>query len=65
MKHSIEELFKTNPWFLLSTKLRLEKTACNNLFKQGYKTFLPTLAFNNKPASLFSGYIFVQPRLGA
>jgi transcriptional antiterminator RfaH len=65
MKHIMEELFKTNRWYLLSTKSRSEKTAYDNLKNQGYETFLPTLAHTNKPKALFPGYIFVKPRLGA
>ena len=61
----IEELFKTNCWYLLSTKSRSEKIAYDNLNNQGHETFLPTLAHTNKPAPLFPGYIFVKPRLGA
>ena len=65
MKHIMKELFKTNRWYLLSTKSRSEKIAYNNLFNQDHETFLPTLAHTNKPAPLFPGYIFVKPRLGA
>ena len=65
MKHMIEELFKTNRWYLLSTKSRSEKTAYDNLNNQSHETFLPTLAHTNKPKVLFPGYIFVKPRLGA
>ena len=65
MKHIMKELFKTNRWYLLSTKSRSEKIAYNNLFNQDHETFLPTLAHTNKPAPLFQGYIFVKPRLGA
>jgi transcriptional antiterminator RfaH len=61
----MEELFKTNRWYLLSTKSRSEKTAYDNLNNQGHETFLPTLAHTNKPKTLFPGYIFVKPRLGA
>ena len=65
MKHIMKELFKTNRWYLLSTKSRSEKIAYNNLFNQDHETFLPTLAHTNKPAPLFPGYIFVKQRLGA
>ena len=65
MKHIMEELFKTSRWYLLSTKPRSEKTAYDNLNNQGHETFLPTLAHTNKLSSLFPGYIFVKPRLGA
>ena len=65
MKHIMEELFKTSRWYLLSTKPRSEKTACDNLNNQGHETFLPTLAHTNKPKALFPGYIFVKPRPGA
>lgn len=65
MKHIMEELFKTNRWYLLSTKSRSEKAAYDNLNNQGHETFLPTLAYTNKPAPLFPGYIFVKPRLGS
>jgi transcriptional antiterminator RfaH len=61
----IEELFKTNRWYLLSTKPRSEKTAYDNLNNQDHETFLPTLAHTNKPKALFPGYIFVKPKLGA
>ena len=61
----MEELFKTNRWYLLSTKSRSEKIAYDNLNNQGHETFLPTLAHTNKPKPLFPGYIFVKPRLGA
>ncbi|MDC0596911.1 hypothetical protein OAP43_04015 [Candidatus Pseudothioglobus singularis] len=61
----MEELFKTNRWYLLSTKSRSEKTACDNLNNQSYETFLPTLAQINKPTCLFPGYIFVKPRPSA
>ena len=61
----MEELFKTSRWYLLSTKPRSEKTACDNLNNQGHETFLPTLAHTNNPKALFPGYIFVKPRLGA
>ena len=65
MKRTMKELFKTNRWYLLSTKPRSEKTAYGNLFNQGHETFLPTLAHTNKPKALFPGYIFVKPRPGA
>ena len=65
MKHMIEELFKTNRWYLLSTKPRSEKTAYDNLNNQDHETFLPTLAHTNKPKALFPGYIFVKPKPGA
>jgi transcriptional antiterminator RfaH len=65
MIHMSEELFKTNRWYLLSTKSRSEKIAFDNLNNQGHETFLPTLAHTNKPAALFPGYVFVKPRLGA
>ena len=65
MKHIMGELFKTSRWYLLSTKPRSEKTACDNLNNQGHETFLPTLAHTNKPKALFPGYIFVKPRLGS
>jgi len=65
MKHIMEELFKTNRWYLLSTKSRSDKTAYDNLNNQGHETFLPTLAHTNKPKALFPGYIFVKPRPGA
>ncbi|MDC0470441.1 hypothetical protein OAO13_03550 [Candidatus Pseudothioglobus singularis] len=61
----MKELFKTNRWYLLSTKSRSEKTAYDNLNNQGHETFLPKLAHTNKLALLFPGYIFVKPRLGA
>ena len=65
MKHMLEELFKTNRWYLLSTKSRSEKIAYDNLNNQGHETFLPILAQINKPKALFPGYIFVKPRLGS
>ena len=65
MKHIMEELFKTNRWYLLSTKSRSEKIAYYNLYKQDHETFLPTLTHTNKPEPLFPGYIFVKPRLGS
>ena len=65
MRHMIEELFKTNRWYLLSTKSRSEKTAYDNLNNQGHETFLPTLTHTNKAKALFPGYIFVKPRLGS
>ena len=65
MQHTMEELFKTSRWYLLSTKPRSEKTAYDNLNNQGHETFLPTLAHTNKPKALFPGYIFVKPKLGA
>ena len=65
MKHIMAELFKTNRWYLLSTKSRSEKIAYDNLNNQDHETFLPTLAHTNKTAPLFPGYIFVKPRLGA
>ena len=65
MKHIMEELFITNRWYLLSTKLRSENTAYDNLNNQGHEIFLPTLAHTNKPKALFPGYIFVKPRPGA
>jgi transcriptional antiterminator RfaH len=61
----MEELFKTSRWYLLSTKPRSEKTACDNLNNQGHETFLPTLAHTNNPKALFPGYIFVKPRHGS
>ena len=61
----MEELFKTSRWYLLSTKPRSEKTACDNLNNQGHETFLPTLTHTNNPKALFPGYIFVKPRLGS
>ena len=65
MKHIMKELFKTNSWYLLSTKSRSEKTAYDNLNNQGHETFLPTLTHTNNPKALFPGYIFVKPRLGS
>ena len=65
MKATMKELFKTNRWYLLSTKPRSERTAYDNLFNQGHETFLPTLAHTNKPVPLFPGYIFVKPRPGS
>ena len=65
MKRIMEELFKTNRWYLLSTKSRSEKTAYDNLNNQGHETFLPTLTHTNKPNALFPGYIFVKPRPGS
>ena len=65
MKHIMEELFKTNRWYLLSTKSRSEKIAHDNLNNQGHETFLPTLTNTNKRKALFPGYIFVKPRLGS
>ena len=61
----MKELFKTNRWYLLSTKSRSEKIAYDNLYNQNHETFLPTLAHTNKPTCLFPGYIFVNPRLGS
>ena len=61
----MEELFKTNRWYLLSTKSRSEKIAYDNLNNQGHETFLPTLTHTNKPHALFPGYIFVKPRPGS
>ena len=61
----LEELFKTNRWYLLSTKPRSEKTAYDNLNNQSHETFLPTLTHMNNPKALFPGYIFVKPRLGS
>ena len=61
----LEELFKTNRWYLLSTKSRSEMIARENLNNQGHETFLPTLSLNNKIAAIFPGYIFVKPRLEA
>jgi len=61
----MKELFKTNRWYLLSTKPRSEKIAYDNLNNQGHETFLPTLAQTNKPTCLFPGYIFVKPRPGS
>ena len=65
MKHMIEKLFKTNRWYLLSTKPRSVEIAYKNLNNQGIETFLPTLVHTNKPKALFPGYIFINPRLGA
>jgi len=65
MKATMKELFKTNRWYLLSTKSRSEKIAYDNLCNQGHETFLPTLTHTNKPAPLFPGYIFIKPRQGA
>ena len=65
MKYMTEELFKTNRWYLLSTKSRSEKTAYDNLNNQGHEAFLPTLAHTKKSAPLFPGYIFVKPKPGA
>ena len=59
MKRIMEELFKTNRWYLLSTKSRSEKAAYDNLNNKGHVTFLPILAHTNKPTCLFLGYIFV------
>jgi transcriptional antiterminator RfaH len=64
MNHIMNELFKKNHWYLLSTKLRSEKIAYDNLNIQGYETFLPMLAHKNNSIPLFPGYIFVRPRLG-
>ncbi|MDC3315646.1 hypothetical protein OAV81_02750 [Candidatus Thioglobus sp.] len=61
----IEELFKTNRWYILSTKPRSEKIAYDNLYNQGHETFLPTLTYTNNSAPLFPGYIFVKPRFEA
>ena len=61
----MEELFKTNRWYLLSTKPRSEKIAYDNLYNQGHEILLPTLTYTNNPAPLFPGYIFVKPRLEA
>ena len=60
----MEELFKTSRWYLLSTKSRSEKTACDNLNNQGHETFLPTLTHTNNPKTLFPGYIFVDQDQG-
>ena len=65
MNHIMEKLFKTSCWYLLSTKSRSEKIAYDNLNNQGHETFLPTLTHTNNPKTLFPGYIFVKPRLGA
>ena len=65
MKATMKELFKTNRWYLLSTKPRSEGTAFDNLNNQGHETFLPTLAHTNIPKPLFPGYIFVKPRPGS
>ena len=65
MKHKMETLFKTNRWYLLSTKSSSEGTAFDNLNNQGHETFLPTLTHTNKATVIFPGYIFVKPRLGA
>ena len=45
MKHIMEELFKTNRWYLLSTKPRSEKIAYGNLNNQGHETFAPSKNF--------------------
>ena len=65
MKHIMEELFKTNRWYLLSTKSRSERIVYDNLLNQGHDTFLPTLAHTNESAPVFPGYIFVKPRPGS
>jgi transcriptional antiterminator RfaH len=61
----IKESFKTNRWYLLTTKPRSEMIAYDNLKNQGHEIFLPTLVHTNQPAPLFPGYIFVKPRFGA
>ena len=61
----MEELFKTNRWYLLSTKSRSEKIAYDNLYNQGHEPFLPTLTHTNNLKALFPGYIFVKPRHGS
>ena len=58
------QLFNTNRWYLLSTKLRSEKIAYENLINQGHETFLPTLTIKNKLLAIFPGYIFVKPKKG-
>lgn len=55
-------LFKTNRWYLLSTKSRSEEVACKNLKNQGHETFLPMLTLINKNKVLFPGYIFIKPQ---
>ena len=45
MKHIMEELFKTNRWYLLSTKSSSEKAAYDNLNNQGRETFAPSKNF--------------------
>lgn len=62
MKSMCKVVFKTNRWYLLSTKSRFEKIAYDNLINQGHETFLPMLTLINKPKVLFPGYIFVKPK---
>jgi transcriptional antiterminator RfaH len=61
MRRMLKLLFKTNCWYLLSTKHKLEKIAKENLNNQGHETFLPLIRKKNIESALFPGYIFVKP----
>ncbi|MDA9031598.1 hypothetical protein N9I31_07190 [Candidatus Pseudothioglobus singularis] len=60
-----DNLFKTDRWYLLSTKSRSENIANDNLNFQGHETFLPTITPNKKRIALFPGYIFIKPKAGS
>ena len=47
-------------WYLIATKPKKEFVAIQNLKNQHYSSYCPTVIINNKPVTLFPGYIFIH-----
>lgn len=46
-------------WYLIKAKPRQEHIAIRNLENQGYTTYCPSVAINDKQIVLFPGYLFI------
>jgi len=57
--------FKTDIWYLVKTKPRMEEITESNLINQDIECFLPRFT-SGKQANkvIFPGYIFIKPRMG-
>ena len=55
--------FRTNIWYLVKTKPRMEETAEINLSYQGIEYFLPRFTGGKREGKvIFPGYVFIKPK---
>jgi len=57
--------FKTDIWYLVKTKTKMEEAAEANLTNQGIEYFLPRFTCGKREGKvIFPGYIFIKPKTG-
>jgi len=57
--------FKTDIWYLVKTKPRMEEITESNLINQDIEYFLPRFTSGKRANKvIFPGYIFIKPRMG-